>query len=129
MTTQDPGIGQEEMARIESAFEEAAKLAAASAARRERKVEDILHGDVPTFMELPAAHKPEHLAGADAAVLGFGYEGITIKRPWLSAPPTVSRPQPGSVYWRMDADKAPDEIRKYSMYYILKPRKYNNRSD
>ncbi|MEM7345262.1 MAG: agmatinase family protein [Chloroflexota bacterium] len=119
MTNQDPIIGQDEMARIEAAFESAAKLAATSAARRERKVEDILHGDIPTFMELPVARKPDQLAGADAAVLGFGYEGITIKTPWLSAPPTVSRPEPGSVYWRMGADKAPDEIRKYSMYYSI----------
>jgi len=119
MTNQDPVIGQDEMARIRSVFEEVAKLAATSAARRERKVEDILHSDVPTFMELPAARKPEQLAGADAAVLGFGYEGVTIKTPWLSAPPTVSRPKPGSVYWRMGADKAPDEIRKYSMYYSI----------
>ncbi len=117
MAIQDPVIGQDELTRIQSAFEEAAKLAATSAARRERKVEDILYGDVPTFMELPIAHKPEELTDADAAVLGFGYEGITIKTPWLSAPPTVSRPKTGSVYWRMGADKAPDEIRKYSMYY------------
>ena len=79
-------IGEQEMARIKTAFAKAAERASASAARRERKLEDILHGDVPTFMELPVARTRQDLAGADAAIVGFGYEGITIKTPWLSAP-------------------------------------------
>jgi arginase family enzyme len=112
-------IGQEEMDRIQQVFAQAAEITQKSAARRERKVEDILHGDVPTFMELPVARSAGELQGADAVVMGFGYEGITIKTPWLSAPPTVSRPQPGSVYWRMGADLAPDAIRKYSLYYSV----------
>ncbi len=119
MTMQEYVIGNEEMENIRAAFAKASELAKASAARRERKVEDILHGNIPTFMELPVARQPEQLAGADAAILGFGYEGITIKTPWLSAPPTVARPEPGSVYWRMGADFAPDEIRKYSLYYSI----------
>ncbi len=119
MQNEDSLIGRQEMQRIRAAFEEAARLAENSPARRERKVEDILHDDVPTFMELPLAQKPGDLEGADAAIIGFGYEGITIKTPWLSAPPTVSRPQPGSVYWRMGADHAPDAIRKYSLYYSI----------
>jgi len=112
-------IGRKEMNRIREAFKRAEAAARSSSARRERRVEDILHGDIPTFMELPVARKPHELAGADAAVLGFGYEGITIKTPSLSSPPTVSRPLPGSVYWRMGADHAPDEIRKYSLYYSI----------
>ena len=70
-------------------------------------------------MELPHALKPADLQGLDAAVVGFGYEGITARTPWLSAPPSVSRPEPGSVYWRMGADNAPDVIRKYSLYYSV----------
>ena len=114
-----PVIGEEEMRRIERGFARAAELSAGGAARRERRVEDILYGDVPTFMELPLARRPEHLAGADAAIIGFGYEGITIKSPSLSAPPTVSRPPAGSVYWRMGSDLAPASIRRYSLFYSI----------
>lgn len=112
-------IGQDEMNRIRAAFERAEARAASGPARRERRMEDIFHGDVPTFMELPLAGKPEHLEGTDAAILGFGYEGITAKSPTLSAPATVSRPPTGSVYWRMGADHAPEAIRKYSLYYSI----------
>ncbi len=70
-------------------------------------------------MELPRATRPKDLNGVDAAVLGFGYEGITIKSPTLSAPATVSRPPQGSPYWRMGADKAPAAIRTYSQYYSI----------
>lgn len=115
----EPVIGRAEMLRIRRALRTAAENAEKGPARRERYVEDILHDDVPTFMELPLARRPEDLAGVDAAVIGFGYEGITIKTPMLSAPPTVSRPEPGSVYWRMGADFAPDEIRRYSVYYSI----------
>lgn len=107
------------VADIKAIFEKIAQDASRDDARRDRRVEDILHSDVPTFMELPLALKPAQLAGADMAILGFGYEGITAKTPWLSAPPTVSRPKPASVYWRMGADYAPDEIRKYSLYYSV----------
>jgi len=105
--------------RVRSAFARAAQRAATGSARRDRRVEDILEGDTPTFMELPLAAKPEDLAGADAAVMGFGYEGITIKTPLLAAPATVSRPPRGSAYWRMGADKAPAAIRTYSLYYSI----------
>ena len=107
------------VADIKAVFKNTVQEVSRDEARRDRRMEDILHGNIPTFMELPLASKPEQLIGADAAVLGFGYEGITIKTPWLSAPPTVSRPEPGSVYWRMGADHAPDEIRKYSLYYSI----------
>jgi arginase family enzyme len=108
-----------EMKRIRAAFERAAERAAAGSARRERMMEDIYYGDVPTFMELPRASRREDLKGADAVVMGFGYEGITAKSPSISAPPTVSRPKAGSVYWRMGADHAPEAIRKYSLYYSI----------
>jgi arginase family enzyme len=114
-----PVIGDSEMDRIRRAFALAEKRSKTELARRERRTEDILYGDVPTFMELPLAGKPEQLVGADAAILGFGYEGITIKTPSLSAPPTVARPAPGSVYWRMGADHAPAAIRRYSIYYSI----------
>jgi len=111
--------GSLSVADIKAVFENVVQETSRDGARRDRRMEDILHSDIPTFMELPLAIKPEDLIGADAVVLGFGYEGITAKTPSLSAPPTVSRPKPGSVYWRMGADQAPDEIRKYSLYYSI----------
>jgi agmatinase len=107
------------VAVIRAAFERAAARAATGSARRDRRVEDILAGDTPTFMELPLALGPDDLRGADAAVIGFGYEGITIKTPLLAAPATASRPPRGSAYWRMGADKAPAAIRLYSLYYSI----------
>jgi arginase family enzyme len=104
---------------IKSAFDKLVEEGSKVEIRRERRMEDILHGDIPTFMELPLASKKDQLKGTDAAILGFEYEGITAKTPWLSAPPTVSRPKPGSAYWRMGADNAPDEIRRYSLYYSI----------
>jgi agmatinase len=112
-------LAEGEMNRIRSVFEHAAERTAGGSARRERMMESIYHGDVPTFMELPLASRPEHLNGTDAVVMGFGYEGITAKSPSISAPPTVSRPEAGSVYWRMGADHAPEAIRKYSLYYSV----------
>jgi arginase family enzyme len=105
--------------QFREAFKKAELAGQGSRARRDRRVQDILHGDVPTFMELPLASKPQDLEGADAVVVGFGYEGITIMTPSLSAPPTVSRPEEGSIYWRMGADKAPDAIRRYSIFYSV----------
>jgi len=107
------------MARIAQGFTRAAEHASGAAPRRERRVEDLLYGDVPTFMELPLARTRDELAGAAAAILGFGYEGVTIKTPSLSAPPTTSRPAPGSVYWRMGADDAPAAIRRCSLFYSI----------
>jgi arginase family enzyme len=112
-------LSADERRRIRGVFERTAEKRRAGAARKERARRDILHGDVPTFMELPLARRPEDLAGADAAIVGFGYEGITITSPSESAPPTISRPEPGSVYWRMGADLAPDAIRRYSLYYSM----------
>jgi len=123
MVTNTRRTSESQRNKANAAFQRAGELAKNGSARRERKLEDILYGDVPTFMELPLARKPSDLKGADAAILGFGYEGITIKSPSLSAPPTVSRPNAESVYWRMGADLAPAAIRKYSLYYSI----YHNR--
>lgn len=115
-TTISPVIGDAQMDRIVAALTQTAH-GDLGATRQERRREAILNGDVPTFMEVPYAVKAEHLHGVDAAIIGFGYEGITSLSPTRSAPPTVSRPARGSVYWRMGADRAPDAIRRYSLYY------------
>lgn len=79
----------------------------------------ILRGDTPTFMEYPLAQYPEDLEGTDAVILGIPFEGVTALSPTTSAPPTCGRPGPGSVYWRMGAEKPEslDMIRKYSIFY------------
>ena len=116
-------ISKKEMELINTAYNRAVEMAedrlAKRCRRQERELEAIYYGDVPTFMEVPLAKKSFELKGADAVILGVPYEGITIKTPTLSAPPTVSRPQPGSVYWRMGSDKAPESIRKYSLFYSV----------
>jgi arginase family enzyme len=112
-----PAIGPEEMGKIRAAIESFGMAAGAQATRLERRREAILHGDIPTFMEVEAARKVSDLAGADAAILGFPFEGPTSISPSRSAPPCISRPLPGSIYWRMGADEAPDHIRQLAIFY------------
>jgi arginase family enzyme len=112
-----PAIGHAVLNEIRSEFEAFVSTSAANATRLERRREAILHGDTPTFMEVDVARSAEQLKGADAVVLGFPFEGPTSISPSRSAPPTISRPPAGSIYWRMGADKSPDHIRKYSIFY------------
>ena len=108
MSDQGPAIGHEKMAAIHQVLERTREAVKTGSARQERTREAILHGSVPTFMELPLAREPSQLAGADAAILGFPFEGPTIVSPSRSAPPNVTRPPKGSIYWRMGADESPD---------------------
>lgn len=114
-------IGDEKMKKIKDAFENAMTLSEKESSRRERYELSIYHDDIPSFMELPMAYKPEELQGVDAAVLGIPFEGLTIMSPMLSAPPTCSRPPKNSVYWRMgaDSDDCLGNIRRYSSYYSV----------
>jgi arginase family enzyme len=114
---QEPVIGQAKMAAVHQILERTREAVQAGSARQERMREAVLHGSVPTFMELPLAREPTQLAGADAVILGFPFEGPTSLSPSRSAPPNVARPPKGSIYWRMGADQSPDEIRKYSAFY------------
>lgn len=116
MTTQ-PAIGQATFDRIKGAIYKVTEATETRASRQERRREAILHGDIPTFMEVDAARRVEDLTGADAVILGFPFEGPTSIAPSRAAPPTVSRPPAGSVYWRMGADESPDHIREYSVFY------------
>jgi arginase family enzyme len=110
----DGVIGAARLAEIQGVFDEAVR---AAAVREERGREAILYGDVPTFMEVEHVVGLDELVDADAAIIGFGFEGITSLSPTRSAPPTVSRPPRGSIYWRMGADEAPAAIRKSSIFY------------
>lgn len=112
-----PAIGHAKLNEIRTEFDAFTRASAAQTTRQERRREAILHGDVPAFMEVDVARGAEQLKGADAVVLGFPFEGPTSISPSRSAPPTVSRPPAGSIYWRMGADKSPDHIRQYSIFY------------
>jgi arginase family enzyme len=75
-------------------WEEAYRRAAETApVRVDRRMRDVLYGDVPTFMELPYAPGPAELQGADVAFLGMGYEGVKIE--------------------------APEAVRRYSIHYSI----------
>jgi agmatinase len=87
--------------------------------RSERRLKAILYGDVPTFMELPHAKKKEELKGVDVAFVGLPWEGIKLLDPWTILPETASPAPPDSIYYRTGADKAPEAIRKYSLFYSI----------
>jgi agmatinase len=87
--------------------------------RVDRRMRDILSGDVPTFMELPFAGKSGDLAGVDAAFLGMGYEGVKIDSPHTFLPDLAAPAGPDSIYYRTGADKAPEAVRRYSIHYSI----------
>lgn len=85
--------------------------------RIERHLKAILYGDVPTFMELPHARSKSDLVSADVAFLGIPWEGLKYPDPWTVLPETASPAPPNSIYYRTGADKSPEAIRKYSIFY------------
>ncbi len=104
----------------ERIWEKAYRRAAETApVRVDRRMRDILYGDVPTFMELPYAPGPAELQGADVAFLGMGYEGVKIDSPHTFLPNTAAPAGPDSIYYRTGADKAPEAVRRYSIHYSI----------
>jgi arginase family enzyme len=87
--------------------------------RSERRLKAILYGDVPTFMELPYAKNKEDLTGIDVAFVGVPWEGLKYLDPWTTLPETAAPAPPDSIYYRTGADKAPEAIRKYSLFYSI----------
>ena len=87
--------------------------------RVDRRMRDILAGDVPTFMELPFARKSRDLVGVDAAFLGMGYEGVKIDSPHTFLPDLAAPAGPDSIYYRTGADKAPEAVRRYAIHYSI----------
>lgn len=85
--------------------------------RIERRFKAILYDDVPTFMELPHARSKEDLNSADVAFLGIPWEGLKYPDPWTILPETASPAPSNSIYYRTGADKSPEAIRKYSIFY------------
>jgi len=79
----------------------------------ERRLAQILHGDVPTLFEAPLAEGDT----GDVVLLGVPYEGILVGDRHTLYPPG-SRP-PESFYARFGADEAPDAIRRASVIYSL----------
>jgi len=87
--------------------------------RVDRRMRDILYGDVPTFMELPHARHAADLESADVAFLGMGYEGVKIDSPHTFLPDLAAPAGPESIYYRTGADKAPEAVRRYSIHYSI----------
>jgi arginase family enzyme len=102
------------MTAIERRFRTALDRAAQSRYRFDRRVLRILHGDVPTFMEAPPRAEVER---PDIVVVGVPYEGVKIRDRFTFVPATASLQEP--IYARTGADKAPDAIRRNSVYYSL----------
>ena len=100
----------------DDAYRRAAEIAPV---RVDRRMRDILYGDVPTFMELPYARTAEDLQGAGAAFLGMGYEGVKIDSPHTYLPDLAAPAGPDSIYYRTGADQAPEAVRRYSIHYSI----------
>jgi len=79
----------------------------------ERRLARILHGDIPTLFEAPAAEGNP----GDVTLLGVPYEGILVGDRHTLYPPG-SHPLE-SFYARFGADEAPDAIRRASVIYSL----------
>ena len=94
---------------IRAAWERAAKAAARAAAKAAAQSQSeiataaILPGDVPTFIEAPAAMSAAELVGADVAVLGIPFEGAESSAAESSA-----------------GDSGPAAIRQRSVFYSLR---------
>lgn len=95
------------------------RVAEVAPVRVDRRMRDILYDDVPTFMELPHARKPQDLENVDAAFLGMGYEGIKIDSPHTYLPDLAAPAGPDDIYYRTGADEAPEAVRRYSIHYSI----------
>jgi len=85
--------------------------------RTERRMKSILYGDVPTFAELPHIRTKADLTTVDVVFLGIPWEGLKYPDPWTILPETATPAPPNSIYYRTGADKSPEYIRKYSIFY------------
>ena len=106
--------------KVREAFERGAAKAAARKGRPERVMAPILHGDVPTFIEAPAANSSAELEGAGVAILGIPFEGVKLLDPATYAPAGAAPAPDGSIYYRSGADAGPDAIRRHSVFYSLR---------
>lgn len=95
------------------------RAAEAAPVRVDRRMRDILYGDVPTFMELPHARKSQDLKNVDVAFLGMGYEGIKIDSPHTYLPDLAAPAGSDGIYYRTGADEAPEAVRRYSIHYSI----------
>jgi arginase family enzyme len=99
---------------IEKKFRKATERGEASGSRVTRRILHILHSDVPTFMEAPSF---EDVEKPDVIVVGVPYEGVKIRDPMTFAPARADLQ--AAIYARTGAHKAPDAIRRQSVYYSL----------
>lgn len=87
----------------------------------DRRMEPILHGDVPSFMNLPIARKPEDLEGKDVVFIGVPYEGSKLVTPYQCWPYNAvdSDEKELQIYARCGAQYCPDAVRKNSIHYNM----------
>ena len=85
--------------------------------RIERCMKAIFYGNVPTFAELPHIRTKADLKTVDVVYLGIPWEGLKYPDPWTILPETATPAPPNSIYYRTGADKSPEFIRKYSIFY------------
>lgn len=106
---------------FEKVYRQAEARAAVKDGKHDRRMEPILHDDVPSFMELPIAVKKEDLAGADIAVLGIPYEGLKIANPFTYLPFEAGNPdeKEKQIFARTGTFMCPDEVRKASVHYNM----------
>jgi arginase family enzyme len=100
---------------IASKFKAASERGAASGSRVTRRVMRIIEGDVPSFMELPLLEEVE--GKPDMVVVGVPYEGVKIRDRFTFVPARADLQE--AIYARTGADKAPDAIRRQSVYYSV----------
>jgi arginase family enzyme len=105
--------------QVRNAYRQAAERAARSGARVDRRIQPLLPGGVPTFIDAPPVHLG-HLGEPDVAVLGVPFEGVTTKDP-LTFVPRGAAPAPSASdhYHRSGADRAPAAIRRGSTFNSL----------
>lgn len=84
-----------------------------------RKPARILHGDVPTFMQLPRAKQTSDLEDANVAFLGIPYEGVKSYSPEIIYPPEAGDAPMDAIYFRTGVAEAPEWVRKWSVQHSI----------
>lgn len=87
----------------------------------DRRMEPIIHGDVPSFMNLPIARSKEDLEGCDVAIIGIPYEGSKLVTPYCYLPYNAkdSDEEALQIYARCGAQLCPDAVRRNSIHYNM----------
>lgn len=105
--------------QVQDAYRRAGERAAGSGARVDRRVQPLLAGGAPTFLDAPPVELGA-LGEPDVAVLGVPFEGVTTRDPLTFVPRGAAPPPaPSDHYHRSGADQAPAAIRYGSTFNSL----------